>query len=210
MELISIGKFSKIVGITPATLRQKHSTGELIPCYISKGGTRYYSTEQLEFFLGNKNTKKKIVGYCRVSTHAQKDELKKQIDNVTTYMTAKGYQFEIIEDFGSGIDYNKKGLKELLNKINNHEISKVVIFHKDVLVKFAYEIIEYFCNINNVEIEIINNTEYIQEQELTDDLIQIITIFANQLYGQNSQKTKMLINEIKATIDPKEKDVSNI
>lgn len=204
MELISIGKFAKMVGLTPTTLRRMHDTGELIPCHISKGGTRYYSTEQLDKFLNSNQAEKKVVGYCRVSTPAQKDDLKTQIENVKTYMYVKGYQFEIIEDIGSGINYRKKGLKELLSKINNHEISKIVILYKDRLVRFGYEMIEYLCQINGIEIEIIDNTEYSKEQELTDDLIQIITVFANRLYGQRSKKTKRLIDEVKANAVDKE------
>ena len=111
MELISIGKFAKMVGITPTTLRRMHETGERMPCHISKGGTHYYSTEQLYKFLNHNKSEKKVVGYCRVSTSAQKDDLRKQVENVKTYMYAKGYPFEIIEDIGSGINYKKKGLK---------------------------------------------------------------------------------------------------
>lgn len=150
MELISIGKFAKMVGVTPTTLRRIHNTGGLIPYHISKGGTRYYSTEQLDKFLNQSQKPNKVVGYCRVSTPSQKDDLRTQIENVKTYMYAKGYQFEIIEDIGSGINYKKKGLKELLSKISNHEISKIVILCKDRLVRFGYEMIEYLCQINGV------------------------------------------------------------
>ncbi len=203
MELISIGKFAKMVGLTPTTIRRMHETGELVPYHISKGGTRYYSTEQLNKFLNHNQAEKKVIGYCRVSTPAQKDDLKTQVENVKTYMYAKGYQFEIIEDIGSGINYRKKGLKELLSKISNHEISKIVILYKDRLVRFGYEMIEYLCQINSIEIEIVDNTEYSKEQELTDDLIQIITVFANRLYGQRSKKTKKLIDEVKANVTVK-------
>ena len=203
MELISIGKFAKMVGLTPTTIRRMHETGELVPYHISKGGTRYYSTEQLNKFLNHNQAEKKVIGYCRVSTPAQKDDLKTQVENVKTYMYAKGYQFEIIEDIGSGINYRKKGLKELLSKISNHEISKIVILYKDRLVRFGYEMIEYLCQINSIGIEIVDNTEYSKEQELTDDLIQIITVFANRLYGQRSKKTKKLIDEVKANVTVK-------
>lgn len=198
MELLSIGKFAKKVGITTTTLRTMQKTGELIPEHISAGGTRYYSEKQLKYFSDQKTDNKKIViGYCRVSTASQKNDLLTQIDNVKSYMIAKGYQFEIIEDIGSGINYNKKGLQSLITKINNQEISKIVILYKDRLVRFGFEMLEYFCRINNVEIEIIDNSEISKEQELTDDLIQIITVFANRLYGQRSKKTKKLIDEVK-------------
>lgn len=205
MSLMSIGKFAKLVGVTPTTLRRMHESGELIPHHISDGGTRYYSTDQLKFFTNNDvEPVKLVVGYCRVSTPLQKDDLKTQIENVKSYMYAKGYQFEIIEDVGSGINYKKKGLQTLISKICNREISKIVVLYKDRLVRFGYEMLEYLCTIHDVEIEIIENTEYSKEQELTDDLIQIITVFANRLYGQRSKKTKRIIDEVKQNANRKE------
>lgn len=115
-------------------------------------------------------------------------------------MIARGYSFEIITDIGSGINYKKKGLKELIEKINNREVSKVVILYKDRLIRFGYELIEYFCELNGAEIEIIDHDEKSKEEELRDDLIQIITVFANRLYGQRSRKTKKLIDEVKNNV----------
>ena len=197
MELISIGKFAKIVGVTTTTLRRMHQRGDFIPYHVTKSGTRYYSMEQLKEFSGPLVSEKIVIGYCRVSTPAQKNDLETQIENVKSYMYAKGYKFEIITDIGSGINYKKKGLLQLINKINNHEVSTVVVLYKDRLIRFGFDLLNYICEINGVKIEVIDNTEYSKEQELTDDLIQIITVFANRLYGQRSKKTKRLIDEIK-------------
>jgi len=201
MQLVSIGKFAKMIGVTPSTLRCMQQSGELIPYHISKGGTRYYSLDQLKEFQNNSNDDNKdkpVIGYCRVSTQSQKDDLQTQVENVKSYMCAKGYNFEIIEDIGSGINYKKKGFRKLIDKIVNKEISKVVVLYKNRLVQFGFELIEYLCEINGIEIEIIDNTELTKEQELTDDLIQIITVFANRLYGQRSAKTKRLIDEVRS------------
>lgn len=203
MELLSIGKFAKTVGVTTTTLRRMHQSGELIPAHISNGGTRYYSTEQLKLFQSS-NNERIVIGYCRVSTPSQKDDLETQVQNVKSYMYAKGYKFDIIKDIGSGINYKKKGLKGLINRIENNEVSKVVILYKDRLIRFGFELIEYLCEINNVEIEVIDNSECSKEKELTDDLIQVITVFANRLYGQHSKKTKRLINEVRNNADNKE------
>lgn len=203
MQLISIGKFAKKVGLTTASLRRMHQSGECIPYHITKGGTRYYSLEQLKDFSTADRKEKLVIGYCRVSTSSQKDDLETQINNVKSYMYAKGYNFEIISDIGSGINYKKKGLQELLDKINDQKISKIVILYKDRLIRFGFELIEYLCKINNIEIEIIDNTEQSKEQELSDDLIQIITVFANRLYGQRSKKTKQLINGVKQNVSNK-------
>ena len=191
MELVSIGKFAKMVGVTTTTLRRMHQSGDFIPHHVTKGGTRYYSMEQLKEFSNAPETEKIVIGYCRVSTPSQKDDLQTQVENVKSYMYAKGYKFEIITDVGSGINYKKKGLRELVNKINNHEVSTVVILYKDRLIRFGFELLEYLCEINGVNIEIIDNTEQSKEQELTDDLIQIITVFANRLYGQRSRKNHL-------------------
>lgn len=194
MSLMSIGKFSKEIGISINHLRLLHKTGELVPVKITKGGTRYYSDKQLNDYLG---LNKKIILYARVSTKQQKDDLENQIKNLKEYAYSKGYDFEIISDIGSGINYKKEGLKKLLEKINNSEISKIVILYKDRLVSFGFELIEFLANINNVEIEIIDNTTISKEEELTNDLIQTITAFANKLYGNRSKKTKQLIDGVK-------------
>lgn len=194
MSLMSIGKFSKEIGISINHLRLLHKTGELVPVKITKGGTRYYSDKQLNYYLG---LNKKIILYARVSTKQQKDDLENQIKNLKEYAYSKGYDFEIISDIGSGINYKKEGLKKLLEKINNSEISKIVILYKDRLVSFGFELIEFLANINNVEIEIIDNTTISKEEELTNDLIQTITAFANKLYGNRSKKTKQLIDGVK-------------
>lgn len=201
MSLMSIGKFSTESGISQVTLRRMHESGDLIPAYISSGGTRYYSDEQLNQILGKScstNLDKPVIGYCRVSSKSQRDDLENQIKNVKTYMLSRGYQFDIISDVGSGINYNNPGLKKLVSMINGKEISKVVILYRDRLVRFGFDLIKYLCEINDVEIEIIDNSEYSKDQELTDDFIQIITVFSNRLYGSRSKKTKNLIKEVKS------------
>lgn len=207
MELMSIGKFAKKLGISVDTLRRMHASGEIIPARITRGGTRYYSSEQLIQFqnIATVQKKKHVIGYCRVSTRSQLDDLQTQVNNVKSYMFAKGYQFEIITDVGSGINYKKPGLTELLRRIDNQEISKVVILYKDRLIRFGFELIEQICLLNGVGIEVIDNTEQTKEQELVDDLIQIITVFANRLYGQRSKKTRQLIEGVKHEVDKENK-----
>lgn len=96
-------------------------------------------------------------------------------------MIARGYQFDIIQDIGSGINYNKKGLNQLIDRITNGEIDKIVILYKDRLVRFGYEFIENLCSEYGTEIEIIDNTEKTEELELVEDLIQIVTVFSCRL-----------------------------
>lgn len=199
MKYYSIGEFANKIGKTVQTLRNWDKNGTLKPSHITSGGTRYYSQEQLNHFLGLKsktNIDKKIIGYCRVSSHKQKDDLERQIENVRAYMYAKGYQFEIISDIGSGINYNKKGLNQLIDMITNSEVDKIVVLYKDRLIRFGYELIENICEKYGTKIEVIDNTEKTEEQELVEDLIQIVTVFSCRLQGKKANQAKKMIKEL--------------
>ena len=199
MKYYSIGQFAKLISKTTQTLRNWDRYGTLKPHHITESGYRYYSQEQLNHFLGLKQEKqlnKKIIEYCIVSSQKQKGDLLRQVDNVKTYMYSKGYQFEVITDIGSGIDYNKKGLNQLLDMVANSEVDKIVILYKDRLIKFGYELIENLCTKFGTTIEIIDNTEKTEQQELVEDMIQIITVFSCRLKGKRSNKAKKMIKEL--------------
>ena len=199
MKYYSIGQFAKAIGKTTKTLRNWDKNGKLKPVRVEDTGYRYYSQEQLNHFLGlklEKQINKKIIGYCRVSSHKQKDDLERQIENVKTYMYAKGYQFEIITDIGSGINYNKKGLNQIIDMVTNSEVEKIVVLYKDRLVRFGYELIENLCNKFGTIIEIIDNTEKTEQQELVEDLVQIVTVFSCRLQGKRANKAKKMIKEL--------------
>ena len=199
MKYYSIGEFANKIGKTVQTLRNWDKNGSLKPHHITEGGTRYYSQEQLNHFLGIQSKikrNKKTIGYCRVSSHKQKDDLERQIENVKTYMYAKGYQFEIISDIGSGIHYNKKGLNQLIDMITNSEVDKIVVLYKDRFIRFGYEWIENLCEKYGTTIEIIDNTEKTEEQELVEDFIQIVPVFSCRLQGKRANKAKKMIKEL--------------
>jgi predicted site-specific integrase-resolvase len=199
LKYYSIGEFAKAIGKTRETLRNWDRSGRLKPDRVEPTGYRYYSQAQLNRFLGLRSEvdlNKKVVGYCRVSSPKQKDDLKRQIENVKTYMLAKGYQFEIIEDIGSGINYNNKGLNQLLDLVINSEVEKIVVLYKDRLVRFGYELIENLCSKYGTSIEIIDRTEKPEEQELVEDLIQIVTVFSCRLQGKRAHKAKKMIKEL--------------
>ena len=195
MKYYSINEFSKILGVSAQTLRNWDKSGKLHPHHTSTNGYRYYSHEQLGQVMNIKtNVDKKVIGYCRVSSNKQKDDLKRQIENMEMYLTSQGKPFEIISDIGSGINYKKKGLKELIKLITQNKVEKVVVLYKDRLVRF--ELIEYLASLYNCEIEIVDNTEKSEQQELVEDLIQIITVFSCRLQGKRANKTRKLVKEL--------------
>ena len=202
--MLSIGKFAKSLGVSIQTLRNWDKEGKLKPTYVTENGYRYYSEDLLNKFRNIKNVnkiKKKNILYARVSTKNQKDELNRQIDNLKQYAYSKGYSFEIITDIGSGINYKKEGLLKMINLVECGEVDRIIVLYKDRLIRFGYDLIEYICKLNDTKIEIVDNSTVSKEQELTEDLIQIITVFANRLYGAKSKKTINLIKSVKENAD---------
>ncbi|MGL4989268.1 MAG: IS607 family transposase [Cetobacterium sp.] len=198
MKYYSTREMVKILNVTGQTLRNWDSNGKLVPHHKTDSGYRYYSEEQVNKFLGINTVKKnrKIIGYCRVSSNKQKDDLERQIDNVKLYMLGRGYQFEIISDIGSSVNYNKKGFTKLVNLITDGEVEKIVILYKDRLLRFGYELVENLCKKYSVEIEVIDNTEKTEQEELVEDLVQIVTIFSCRLQGKRANKAKKIIKEL--------------
>ena len=197
--MISFGTACKMLGVTPPTLRKWEKDGK-IKSIRTVGNHRKYNIEDINVLLTGELPKndKIVVGYCRVSTSEQKEDLERQKYLIENYCVSKGYKYKLISDIGSGINYNKKGLIELIKLINNKEISKIILNYKDRLIRFGYEIIEQLCSLNDIEIEIINNTDdKTYEQELVDDVLSIITVYSSKLYGSRSHKNKKLIDEAK-------------
>jgi len=199
MKYYSIHEFSKLISRTPQTLRNWDKSGKLTPNHTGANGYRYYSHKQLKEVLNIEDDLEKpklIVGYCRVSSNKQKDDLQRQVDNLTKYLESLNKPYEIITDIGSGINYKKKGLRELLKKINNKEVDKIIILYKDRLLRFGFELIEYMANLNGCEIEILDSTEKTQQEELVEDLIQIITVFSCRLQGKRANRTRKMIDDL--------------
>ncbi|MGL5531892.1 MAG: IS607 family transposase [Culicoidibacterales bacterium] len=205
MKYYSIAQTSKLLGVTAQTLRNWDRSGKLKPHHTSESGYRYYSQEQLNRVLGIKDPNRKVIGYCRVSSSKQKDDLERQIENMQAYLIAQGKPFEIIHDIGSGINYKNKGLQELLRLITQNEVDKVVVLYKDRLLRFGYELIEYIASLYNCDIEIIDNTDKTEQQELVEDMIQIITVFSARLQGRRANKAKQMIKEL-IEDDPRSKN----
>ena len=145
------------------------------------------------------DNKRKVYGYCRVSSKKQQDDLERQIENLKTYLYAKGYEFEIITDIGSGINYTKQGLNKLIEKVINEEVDKIVVLYKDRLIRFGFELIEQICKLKNTEIIVVDSSAHTKstEEELVEDLIQIVTVFSCKLQGKRSKQTKTMIAQLK-------------
>lgn len=196
-EYYSIHEFSKILGVSAQTLRNWDKNGKLHPHHTSSNGYRYYSCEQLHEVMKRKvNLDRVVIGYCRVSSNKQKDELEKQIEQMKCYLETQAKPFEIISDIGLGTNYKKKGLKELLKKISQNKVEKVVVLYRDRLLRVGFELVEYIASLYDCEIEVLDDTEEIEQQELLEDFVQVITMFSCKLKENNVNKAQKFIKEL--------------
>ena len=197
MKYYSSKSVTKILGVTAQTLRNWDKEGKLKPAYIKSNGYRYYSEDSILSYTQERKTKKdlNVIGYARVSSNKQTDDLERQVNNLKIYLDNKYKSYDIITDIGSGINYTKKGLQLLIDKINKKEVDIIVVLYKDRLLRFGFELIEYFARINNVKIEVLDKINKTQDEELVEDLIQIITVFSCKIQGKRKTKTKGLLED---------------
>ena len=205
-KIVSIGQASKLLGVTIHTIRNWDKQGLLKPDDITKGGQRRYKLETLKNI--NKNIKfntdnLKTIAYARVSSHDQKDDLIRQVQVLELYCAKAGFNYEVIQDLGSGMNYYKKGLTRLLNLILEGQVKRLILTHKDRLLRFGAELVFAICEAKEVEVIIINKgDENIKfEEELAKDVLEIITVFSARLYGSRSKKNKKLLDDMQDAIN---------
>ena len=149
-----------------------------------------------------RNNPRQTVAYARVSSHDQKDDLERQKHVLEVYCARQGWTFEVVADLGSGMNYHKKGLKQLLNDILADRVGRLVVTHKDRLLRFGAELVFALCEAQHVEVLILNQGEDTTfEEELAQDVLEIITVFSARLYGSRSRKNQKLLNGVKHVVE---------
>ncbi|MCL1469041.1 IS607 family transposase [Argonema galeatum] len=194
MSKLSISEAAKIKGVSASTLRRWELEGKLIPERTASGHRRY----DLAQLLGIKSELSYTIGYCRVSSYDQKDDLARQRQVLELFCAQNGWQYQIIEDLGSGLNYSKKGLKRLIRLIVDSQVERLVLTHKDRLLRFGSELIFSLSEHFGTEVLIINRTEDVSfEEDLASDVLEIITVFSARLSGSRSHKNKKIVEELK-------------
>lgn len=191
-KVYTLNQFAAKLGVTPQTLRTWHKEGRLTPAFITEGGHRRYTHKQYLEFMGETSdqTTKLNVGYVRVSSKKQSDDLVRQAQLMENYLISKGKPFKIIQSVGSGINYKNPQLHELIRMIINKEVDTVYVLYKDRLVRFGFELLEFLFNEFGVSIEVVNQQFETAQEELVTDLIQIVTVFSAKLNGKRKHKVQ--------------------
>lgn len=202
-RLVSIGEAASALGVSITTLRRWETSGKLIADHTA-GGHRRYDLAKLkpELFRAEADTQRRTVAYARVSSHDQKDDLERQKQVLELYCARQGWTFEVIADLGSGMNYHKKGLKKLLDAVIDGQVGRLVLTHKDRLLRFGAELVFAICEAKNVEVVILNQGEDTTfEEDLAKDVLEIITVFSARLYGSRGRKNQKLLDGVKKAVE---------
>lgn len=195
---VSIGEAAKELGVSVDTVRRWADADKLKSVRAPSGHRRFYLTDlkRLTPRVLKQLDERITINYARVSSHDQKQDLIRQAQVLEAFSAANGWQYETIQDLGSGLNYNKKGLQKLLKRIMQGDVGRLVLTHKDRLLRFGAELVFAMCEEFETEVVIVNKSqvETTFEQELVQDMIELITVFSARLYGSRQEKNKKLID----------------
>lgn len=202
---LTIRGAAKELGVSTDTLRRWDKSGKLVADRTVAGHHRYDLDQLLRIQNKKQLPSARItICYARVSTSEQKADLQRQVNLLQSFCEAKGWQPQVIQDLGSGLNYNKRGLRELIKLVLAGSVERIVVSHKDRLLRFGAEIIFQICEAFNTQVIIItrNDEKIAFEEELAQDVLEIITVFSAKLYGSRSKKNKIIAEKLKeATYD---------
>ena len=182
-------EFGKLIGRTTNTL-QKWDRQGILKAHRSPTNRRYYTHDQYLQYRGLVAQEQGLtIVYSRVSSVAQKPDLVKQINALETYCKQQSITVdEWMSDIGSGLNYKRKQFNRLMEMIELGQVRRLVIAHRDRLVRFGYDYFEAFCQRHHTEMVVINGEHLSPEQELVRDLIAIVTVFSARLHGLRSYR----------------------
>lgn len=199
-KMLTTKQASEIAGVNKDTIRRWEDKG-LIKSYRTDGGHRRYDAESLYNYILQPKvevSEKYALIYARVSTRSRENDLDRQVKLLEMFCSSNGWKYKVLKDIGSGLNYSKKGLLELIKLIETNQINRLVINYKDRLLRFGSEIIFEMCKWHNVEVVIVSQDESKScEEELVDDVLSIITVFSAKLYGSRSHKNKSILEKNK-------------
>lgn len=185
-------EMAELIGVSVPTLQRWDREG-VLKAHRTPTNRRYYTKEQyLKYIKEPIENQRKVIGYLRVSSRNQIDDLENQKKFIKQFCNAKGIVVDdYMMDIGSGLNYKRKNWNELLDQVMNNEIETIYITYKDRFIRFGYEWFENLCHKHDTKIVILNDKDSSPQQELVEDLISIIHVFSCRIYGLRKYKKKI-------------------
>ena len=192
-KLYRVKEFAERIGKSTSTLRRWDREGRL-PAKRSTGGHRYYDESDVRKALGleKPDEQKKTLVYCRVSSRSQLPDLKSQVSAMRQFCLGAGIAIdEWISEIGGGMNFKRKEFLSIMDRMERGEISKLIIAHKDRLVRFGFDFFEVFAIKHGCDILVANQEQLSPQQEMVEDLMAIVHCFSSRLYGLRNYKKKI-------------------
>lgn len=189
-NIYSPKEFDKLIGRTTNTLQKWDREGKLEAHRSPTTNRRYYTHDQYLQYRGLVAQEQGLtIVYTGVSGVAQKPDLAHQIYALEAYCKQHSITVdEWMSDIGSGLNYQRKQFNRLFEMIELGQVRRLVIAHRDRLVRFGYDYFEAFCQRHHTELVVINGEAMSPEQELVRDLMAIVTVFLARLHGLRSYR----------------------
>ena len=203
-KMLTISEAARELGVSVSTLRRWDHTGRLKPEKTAAGHRRYDISKLKPGLYRTKaqREERKTIAYARVSGDDQAEELERQKRTLEAYCAQQGWTYEVIGETGAGANHRKSGVRRLLNDIINDRAGRLVITHKDRLLRFGADLILAVCEAKNVEFVILNRDEdAIFEEDLSRDVLDVVDTFSARLYGARSRKSKKMMESIMKAIE---------
>lgn len=176
MSYVSPKEAVEYYKVSTQTLRQWNNNNKIKSKLTDGGHRRYFIPDQNII----RQDKRDRIIYARVSSKKQEEDLKRQVK----YLQKKYPGYKVITDIGSGINFKRRGLNSILERLFNGTLEKVVVSHRDRLTRFGFEHFEYIFRRFKSSIVVENSEkETSYEKELVDDIMSIITVFTARYYG---------------------------
>jgi putative resolvase len=182
-------EFGQLIGRKTKTL-QKWDREGILKAHRSPTNRRYYTHDQYLAYRGMIAPEQGLtIAYSRVSGAAQKPDLANQIKALEVYCDQHALKVdEWMQDIGSGLNCKRKQFNRLMEMVELGQVRRIVIAHRDRLVRFGYGYFEAFCERHNTDLVVIDGETLSPEQELVQDLVAILTVFSTRLHGLRSYK----------------------
>lgn len=173
-----------------STLRRWDDEGALAPSFRTVGGHRRYDMNDLLEVKGTKEDQRKTLAYAKVSSRDQNKDLETQAGRLIAHCESAYGEVEMIRDLDSGLNYRKPGFRKLVKMICQGQVKRLVLMHKDRLLRYGSEIIFQLCHYYGTEIVILEEKVSTFEETLTQDVIELMTVFSARLYGARSHQNR--------------------
>lgn len=182
---VSVRKACEVFGVSPNTIRKWGDLG-LVECKRTPTNHRVFNVSSNYLYDKKIQTKKSYI-YARASSKKQEQDLCRQI----SFLQDKFPGYTVIKDIGSGLNYKRKGLLKLIDESGKGKVHEIVVFSKDRLCRFGFELLEHLFTKNNTKLLVYDKTDKSPEEEFTEDILAILQVFACRWNGKRKYRTKI-------------------